>query len=206
MTLIHDPDPPSSALPACPAQARATIVIAAERREDEVGREALLDAAFGAGRGRKTSAKLRRGRLPASGLALVACHGDAVVGTVRLWHVAAEGMPALLLGPLAVDAGYRKHGIGSMLMRQAVERARLLGHRAILLVGDAPYYARFGFRREGTLGLRLPGPVEVERFLGLELQAGALKGASGLLRATGAVDLTRRRSGQVTRAKLCAVA
>ena len=206
MTLILDPDPQSAVLPAAPSQACAPIVIAAERPEDEAGREALLDAAFGAARSGKTSAKLRRGRLPARGLALVARHGDAVVGTVRLWHVAAGGAPALLLGPLAVDARYRDHGIGSTLMRQGVEQARSLGHRAILLVGDAPYYARFGFSRDATRGLRLPGPVEPGRFLGLELEAGALAGAKGLLRATGAVDLTRRRSGPTRRARLHAAA
>ncbi len=182
---------PSSALPARAVQARTTIVVAAERREDEVGREALLDAAFGPARFGKTSAKLRRGRLPARGLALVARHGEAVVGTVRLWHVAAGDAPALLLGPLAVDARYREHGIGTMLMRQAVEQARILGHRAILLVGDAPYYARFGFHRERdarpaparTGGSRpLPRPGTAGR---------CAAGAKGLLRATGAVDLTR---------------
>lgn len=205
MTSIHN-SVSSSALPARAVQARTTIVVAAERREDEVGREALLDAAFGPARFGKTSAKLRRGRLPARGLALVARHGEAVVGTVRLWHVAAGDAPALLLGPLAVDARYREHGIGTMLMRQAVEQARILGHRAILLVGDAPYYARFGFHREATLGLRLPGPVEADRFLGLELQAGALAGAKGLLRATGAVDLTRRRRDASRHTGLSAIA
>ena len=119
--------------------------------------------------------------------------------TQRLLIVA---VPALLLGPLAVDGRYRAHGIGTMLMRQAIEQAQILGHRAILLVGDAPYYARFGFRREHVLGLRMPGPVEAERFLGLELQAGALRDAKGLLRATGAIDLTGKRGGRARRSRL----
>ena len=178
-------------VPALPAMAAAqpAIVVAAERPGDVAAREALLDAAFGSARFGKTSQKLRRGRLPADGLSLVARHGDAIVGTVRLWHVAAGCTPALLLGPLAVDARYRGHGIGVLLTREAIERARARGHAAILLVGDAPYYARFGFSRDHTRGLRMPGPVEDDRFLGLELRAGALSQARGLLRATGAIDL-----------------
>ncbi len=184
MTSI-DASAPSFALPPLATQARSPVIVAAERPGDAAAREALLDAAYGPARFGKPSAKLRRGRLPADGLALVARHDEEIVGTVRLWHVLAGSAAALLLGPLAVDPRYQEHGIGTMLMREAVEQARVLGHGAILLVGDAPYYARFGFRRDLTIGLRMPGPVDPDRFLGLELQAGALRGAKGLLRAAG---------------------
>jgi predicted N-acetyltransferase YhbS len=70
-------------------------------------------------------------------------------------------------------------------MRHALDEAKKLGHKAVLLVGDAPYYGRFGFSRENAEGLSLPGPVELERFLGLELQAGALAGAEGIVSASG---------------------
>ena len=70
-------------------------------------------------------------------------------------------------------------------MDAAIARAKASGHGAILLVGDAPYYARFGFERQLTKNLQMPGPVELDRFLGLELRDGALAGASGRLRATG---------------------
>ena len=70
-------------------------------------------------------------------------------------------------------------------MQRALREARRLGHRAVLLVGDAPYYGRFGFSAEKTGALRLPGPYEQHRLLGLELKAGALDGARGLIRATG---------------------
>jgi predicted N-acetyltransferase YhbS len=70
-------------------------------------------------------------------------------------------------------------------MARALREARRLGHRAVILVGDAPYYGRFGFSTAKTGGLRLTGPYERERLLGLELVAGALDGASGLIRATG---------------------
>jgi predicted N-acetyltransferase YhbS len=109
-----------------------------------------------------------------------------VVGTVRLWHVSAgPGRPALMLGPLAVDCTCQSLGIGGKLMRAALDKAKALGHRAVLLVGDAPYYERFGFSGEGTEGLWLPGPVDRARFLALELQPGALTGAFGLVSATG---------------------
>jgi predicted N-acetyltransferase YhbS len=158
---------------------------------DIPAREALLDACFGDERFEKTCERLREGRRPASGLSLVIDAGDAIVGTVRLWHVTAEaGRPALLLGPIAVDPACQGLGLGAKLMRTALARARLLGQTAVLLVGDAPYYARFGFSTAHTGALRLPGPVDRARFLGLELAPGALAGARGLVAATGEVERT----------------
>ncbi len=162
--------------------------IVAETVADIAAREALLDRAMGPGRRRKSSEKLRRGRKPAEGLALAARDGAGrLVGTVRLWDVGLGegGLPALLLGPLAVEPGLKNAGIGSALMRHAIAEARRLGHRAILLVGDAPYYARFGFSAERTGRLSMPGPYEPQRFLALELVEGALDGAQGTLAATG---------------------
>lgn len=107
---------------------------------------------------------------------------------MRLWSVTAgPGRPALLLGPLAVDPARQGEGLGALLMQDAIGRAKALGHRAILLVGDAPYYARFGFSAEATKALWLPGPVDRERFLGLALAPGALENAAGLVQATGDV-------------------
>lgn len=163
------------------------ILVGEERPQDVAAREALLDRAMGPKRRKKSSEKLRRGRLPAEGLALVAHDGDGrLVGTVRLWNVVAgSGRAALLLGPLAVEPSLKGAGVGSALMHEAVAVARRLGHRAILLVGDAPYYARFGFSAEKTGNLAMPGPYERERFLALELEDGALDGATGVLKATG---------------------
>jgi predicted N-acetyltransferase YhbS len=90
-----------------------------------------------------------------------------------------------MLGPIAIDPALQGLGLGAKLMRDALDLARSFGHRAVLLVGDAPYYARFGFSAEVVSGLRLPGPFERERFLGLELQPGALKGATGRVSAAG---------------------
>ena len=162
------------------------VVIGAEQPEDRGAREALLDLAFGPGRFRKTSEKLRRGRMPAEGLAFTACKGERLVGTVRLWNIAAGNAgDALLLGPLATHPELQGRGIGGRLMAYAIGEATRLGHRAILLVGDAPYYNRFGFERRFAEGFALPGPVEADRFLGLELTAGSLEGATGMVTASG---------------------
>ena len=157
-----------------------------EMTKDIPAREALLDRAFGDARFTKAAERLREGRLPAEGLALIAEDNHCVVGTVRLWHVVAgPARPALLLGPLAVDGAWRGLGIGAALTRRATEAAQRLGHKAVLLVGDAPYYARFGYSAEKTGGLWMPGPYERDRLLGLELAQGALDGARGLIGAGG---------------------
>ena len=169
-----------------------SYIIADETPADVVAREALLDVAMGAGRRKKSSEKLRRGRVPAEGLALVARDGQGhVIGTVRLWNVEAGvgrdgvAVDALLLGPLAVDPAHEGQGIGAALMRAAISEATSRGHGAILLVGDAPYYERFGFFAEKTQHLVMPGPFARERFLALELKQGWLEGAAGMLTASG---------------------
>lgn len=163
------------------------ITIREQLPADVPAREALLDACFGPSRFEKTCERLREGRLPADGLALVAEMHGRIIGTVRLWHVSAgPNRSALMLGPLAVDPALQGVGLGAKLMREALSRAADLGHEAVLLVGDAPYYARFGFSAAARGGLWLPGPYEAERFLGLELRPGALAGARGPVCATGA--------------------
>ena len=103
-----------------------------------------------------------------------------------MWHVSAGGIPALMLGPLAVEASSRKLGVGAALMDHALAAAKARGHRAVILLGDAPYYARFGFSAAKTGELSLPGPFERDRLLGLELREGALDGAWGMIAPTGA--------------------
>jgi len=188
------------------------VTIRHERTGDAAAREQLLDVSYGPVRFTKTSERLREGRLPE--LSLVATEGrctarcqaewapvsrpdsaltlesrapaGALIGTARLWPVSAgRGRPALLLGPLAVDPDCRKRGIGSALVQRALHEAGRLGHGAVLLVGDAPYYARFGFSSEKTGALWLPGPYERHRLLAAELAPGALDNARGLVRASG---------------------
>ena len=165
------------------------VTIRAEIPADVTAREALLDRAFGRARQRKTSQRLRDGRLPAEGLAFTALSKSGrVIGTLRMWHViAGSAGPSLLLGPLAVDGRHQRRGIGKELMHHALNMARVMGHASVLLVGDEPYYSRFGFARNAVTDLHLPGPVERDRFLGLELDPGALDGAEGLVMASGAL-------------------
>src|ERR1700712_5695419 len=163
----------------------APFAIRAERASDVVAREALLDACFGDNRLNRTCQRLRDGRAPAEGLALSAVARGKLVGTVRLWHVSAGGIPALMLGPLAVEDSSRQLGVGAALMDHALAAAKTRGHRVVILLGDAPYYARFGFSGEKTGELSLPGPFERDRLLGLELTQGALESAWGMITATG---------------------
>jgi len=162
------------------------FAIRAERVADVCAREALLDASFGKDRHARTCQRLRDGRAPADDLAFSAVRDGALVGTVRLWHVSAGGIPALVLGPLAVDASCRNLGIGAALMKHALRIAKARGHGAVILRGDAAYYARFGFTAAKTGELSLPGPFERDRLLAVELRHGALDKASGMIIATGA--------------------
>jgi predicted N-acetyltransferase YhbS len=165
------------------------MIIREETPPNVAAREALLDACFGEERFERTCERLREGRKPADGLSLVIDADGAIIGTVRLWHVTAgPNRPALLLGPIAVDPALQGLGLGAKLMRAVLNQAAALGHGAVLLVGDARYYERFGFSAAITAGLRLPGPYERERFLGLELRPGALDGARGLVRAAGVFE------------------
>jgi predicted N-acetyltransferase YhbS len=172
------------------------IQIRTETAADIVARERLLDRAFGKARRRKTSERIREGRVPSQGLAFTAVDAKGkLVGTLRLWDVVAGSAGrALLLGPLAVDCRQQGKGIGAELMRHAIAEAKRLGHAAIILVGDAPYYARFGF--DGTLvaDLHLPGPVDRARFLGIELIPGALDGAEGLVAGCGRLEALRQEA------------
>ena len=162
------------------------VTIRHERMSDIAARDFLLDRCFGKARTAATSERLREGRLPAEGLSFTATEHGRVVGTVRLWHVSAgPGRPALLLGPLAVDADCRNRGVGAALMERAIGEARRRGHREIILRGDATYYARFGFSTARTARLALPGPFEPHRLLGLALTADVADAPSGLVYATG---------------------
>src|ERR1035438_3484965 len=161
--------------PLSPSVNAAPFAIRSERASETVAREALLDACFGANRHTRTCQRLRDGRARAEGLSLSAVREGALVGTLRLWHVSAGGTRALVLGPLAVAHSCRKLGVGAALMDHALAAAKARGHRAVILLGDAPYYARFGFSALRTGELSLPGPFERDRLLGLELHEGALQ-------------------------------
>jgi predicted N-acetyltransferase YhbS len=163
----------------------APFVIRTERASDIAAREALLDACFGASRQQRTCQRLREARAPAEGLSFSAVSNRRLIGTVRLWHVNAGGLPALVLGPLAVDPSCRGLGVGAALARHALALAKSRGHGAVILLGDAAYYGRFGFSALKTAELALPGRFERHRLLGLELREAALDGAWGMIVPTG---------------------
>ena len=172
------------------------IAIRPEKPGDIAAREALLDVAYGASRFAKPSQRLREGREPA--FSFVAFEDGRLIGTVRLWPVSAgAGRPALLLGPLAVHPDCRQRGIGSALMRRAIRAARGAGHRAVVLIGDAAYYGRFGFTAAGAAALSMPGQVERHRLLALELAPAALAGARGRILAGDVRRAARRAAANI---------
>lgn len=158
-----------------------------EKPSDSGPREALLDRCFGRDRTLKISERLRRGRLPAERLAFAAVADDgSLIGTVRLWSVIAGSAGfALFLGPLAVTPERQREGVGGALMTHALAASVAAGHGAILLVGDASYYSRFGFSADFTTKLYMPGPVLRARFLARELMPDTLLCARGRITAAG---------------------
>ncbi|MFY8093461.1 MAG: GNAT family N-acetyltransferase [Niveispirillum sp.] len=149
--------------------------------------EKLLDSSFGPKRHTKTVYRLRKNVAPVADLCFVATDHDqagneVLLGTIRYWPVMlGNAVQALMLGPIAIDPAHRSAGLGGKLIRHSLEAAKALGHRIVILVGDAPYYVRFGFQRDLVSGLSLPGPVDPSRFQGLELVEGALTGVTGMV-------------------------
>lgn len=146
---------------------------------DEV--ELLLDTAFGPGRTDLSSYRLRRGVEPVAGLCLLARDDyDSLAGSIRYWPVMiASRHPALLLGPVAVHPTRQGEGLGAWLIGETLERAAALGWTRAVLVGDEPYYGRFGFRRALAEGLSFPPPVNAARLLARDLVPGAMDQVAG---------------------------
>jgi predicted N-acetyltransferase YhbS len=147
--------------------------------DDLVAIDRLDARAFGPGRFAKSAYRLREGVEPDWNLSFVARIGTLVVGANRVTPIICGGAPALLLGPLTVEPAFRSRGLGEALVMKSLEAARKAGHSLVLLVGDAPYYERLGFRPVPKGELIMPGPVDPERLLCCELQAGALAAAKG---------------------------
>ena len=163
----------------------ATWHIRPEAPGDAAEIERLTAAGFGPGRFAKSAWRLREGVDAEKGLGFVVEDLDGGLrGSVRFWPIRIGGKPALILGPLAVQSDQRNLGIGVGLMQAGIEAARAAGHRAIILVGDAPYYARAGFAPIPQGQMKFCGPVDYSRLLGLALVPGALDDLSGaVLRA-----------------------
>lgn len=150
---------------------------------DEV--EALLDLAFAPGRTALSSYRLRDGVPPIPELSLVARDDyDSVAGAIRYWpvRVGAAGHAALLLGPVAVHPTRQGEGLGALLITESLDRASHLGWSRVILVGDEPYYSRFGFSRDAGRSLDYPPPTNPDRLLARALAPDAFDGVSGMVR------------------------
>lgn len=152
-----------------------------EQPQDAALITALVDRAFGPGRHAKAADRLREGNSLIPELSFTAWDGETLVGSVRLWPVAIGGAPVVFLGPIAVEAQLRKHRIGQTLVERACEAAAGAGWRAVLLVGDAPYFGRVGFDAAPAKAVRMPGPVDQRRVLLKALRGGGADGLAGLV-------------------------
>lgn len=155
-----------------PTEAPEGATIARERPEEAAAIDALVMAAFGPGRYAKTAERLREKAGVAAGFS---AHQDGrLIGSVRLWSITVGAARSVFLGPIAVDRASRSAGLGGELVRACVEEARRLGLDGILLVGDPPYFSRFGF--VAAPEAVLPGPVDRRRVMWLALTDAAPSG------------------------------
>lgn len=140
--------------------------------------EALYDLCFAPGREALSSYRLRDDIPPVPGLSLVARDRDAILAAaIRYWPVRVSGEPALLLGPVAVHPTRQGEGLGALLIQGSLDRACEAGWARVMLVGDAPYYSRFGFAKLD--GVEMPPPTNPDRVLGQDLIPGAWAGITG---------------------------
>jgi predicted N-acetyltransferase YhbS len=156
-----------------------------ETPDDSAEVEYLYDLAFAPGRTALSSYRLREGVEPVADLRLVARDEyDVLAGAIRYWpvRVGAAGHPALLLGPVAVHPTRQGEGLGGLLIAGSLHRAEGLGWSRVILVGDEPYYRRFGFTRDTARGLDYPPPTNPDRLLARALRPGAFDGVAGMVR------------------------
>ncbi|KIC09887.1 acetyltransferase [Leisingera sp. ANG-M1] len=154
------------------------IELTAETADDRWEVEALYDLCFAPGREALSSYRLRDGVPPVPGLSQVARDSDGILAAaIRFWPVLIGDAPALLLGPVAVHPTRQGEGLGGSLIRDSLAKGEETGWARVMLVGDAPYYQRFGFTK--LSGVEMPPPTNPERVLGLALQDGAWEGIQG---------------------------
>ncbi len=158
-----------------------SLVVRPERAEDAPAIAGLEARAFGPGRFARTAYRLREGNPHRLDLGVTASVGSFLVGSVRMSPVRAGAAGFVMLGHLAVDPSFEGRGIGTALTRASLAAAGAAGEGVVILVGDAPYYARFGFAPVPPGRLVMPGPVDPARLLWLELAEGHAAGLSGLI-------------------------
>ncbi len=158
------------------------FVLRPQNAADQPTIDRLNVRAFGPGRYARSAYRLREGVEPEASLSFVACVGPLLVGSNIMTRIRCGEMEALLLGPLTVDPAFRSGGIGEALIHRSLEAATAAGHRLVLLVGDEPYYARFGFARVPDGEIIFCGPVDPARLLYRELVEGGFADAHGPVR------------------------
>lgn len=157
-----------------------------ETPSDRAEVEVLFDLAFAPGRTALSSYRLREGAAPERELSLAARDDyDTLAAAIRYWRVriGAAGHAALLLGPVAVHPTRQGEGLGALLIAESLALAEKGGWTRVILVGDAPYYRRFGFTREAALALDFPPPTNPDRLLARALTPGAFEGVAGMVLA-----------------------
>jgi len=153
-------------------------VLSPETPDDLWEVEALYDTCFAPGRTALSSYRLREGVPPVEGLSLVARDDLGILaGAIRFWPVNVGEHVSLLLGPVAAHPTRQGEGLGALLIQASLELAGPQGWDRVMLVGDAPYYGRFGFSR--LEGVVMPPPTNPERVLGRALREGAWDGVTG---------------------------
>jgi len=147
--------------------------------------EALYDLCFAPGRTALSSYRLRDGVATVAALCGVLRDADGTLAAaIRYWPAEVGGQDVLLLGPVAVHPTRQGEGLGGLLITESLAEARKLGWERVLLVGDVPYYGRFGFQK--LQGVVMPPPTNPDRVLGLALKLGAWDGVTGhVTKATG---------------------
>ena len=158
------------------------VTILPETADDAEAVERLHERTFGPGRYVRTAFRIREGRAHLLELSFTARIGTLLVGSLRLTPICIGETPALLLGPLTVEPPFRERGVGSALIKRALQDAGAKGHKLVVLVGDEPFYGKLGFKRIPKGQVKMPGPVDPARLLVAELSPGAFDGVKGLIR------------------------
>lgn len=156
------------------------ILIRPETPDDHPAIDAIIERAFGPGRYAKSSERLREGNAPLWGVGMAALEAGRPIGCARMWPVMVGERRVAFLGPLAVEAEARKHGIGADLVNAACAAAAAAGFEAVLLVGDMPFFSRCGFAVAS--GVRMPTPTDARRILVKALVPGGADGLEGVAR------------------------
>ena len=153
-----------------------------EELDDHYEVESLLNLVFTPQRNRLSSYYFRQNVNKVGFLCKVIKNDYGhIIGSIRYWpvYIGRKKFSCLLLGPLAVHPICQGEGIGATLVLETLSLAEQHGWERIIIVGDEPYYSRFGFKKKLAKDLIFPKPISQDRLLGLELKSGSFKRVKG---------------------------